>query len=128
LVAGAWPAALGFLRPSPPGPRSVARFALEIPEGDQLAISGIAISPDGSSIVYTTTRDNTSMLHRRTIDQVEPVPIRGTTNGQYPFFSPDGKWLGFFADNALKKVPADGGPATTLCPAGLRFGASWGSN
>ena len=45
-----------------------------------------------------------------------------------PFFSPDGKWIGFVADGQLKKMPVSGGPAETLCPAVNPDGASWGPN
>ena len=121
LGLGTW----AFVRPRPTLHRPLARFTIAVPEGD-LFSGAVAISPDGTSIVYGVTRKGVLMLYRRAIDQVEPVPIRGTENAQYPFFSPDAKWIGFFADNALKKVPAEGGPATTLCPAGFRRGASWG--
>src|SRR6266508_4308673 len=94
--AGTW----AFVRPQPIPHRPLARFALTLPEGDQFLPSGIAISPDGSSVVYSATRKGVSMLYRRLIDQLEPVPIRGTEDADYPFFAPDGKWIGFFADSA----------------------------
>ena len=49
-------------------------------------------------------------------------------SGTGPFFSPDGAWIGFIADNKIKKVAAAGGPAATICdlPPGARWGASWG--
>ncbi|NIN70617.1 MAG: hypothetical protein GTO46_01530, partial [Gemmatimonadetes bacterium] len=49
---------------------------------------------------------------------------------QYPFWSPDSKWIGFFtmADNTLKKIDASGGPPITLCSAVDVKGASWGSD
>ncbi len=53
-------------------------------------------------------------------------PLPGTEQAVHPFFSPDGAWVGFFADNSLKKVALVGGPAVTLCAVGLRFGATWG--
>ena len=57
----------------------------------------------------------------------------GTDGGVSPFFSPDGRWVGFFADGKLKKVPLEGGPPITLCaikePRGTSYGAgSWGAN
>jgi len=54
------------------------------------------------------------------------TPIRGTEGANYPFFSPDGEWVGFFAGNKLKKVPLAGGPPVTLCDAGISQGGSWG--
>ena len=105
---------------------SVSRFVLSIPETDTLITSGLALSPNGRTVVYVAQRHGTRQLFRRALDQLDPVPIAGTEGGDFPFFSPDGQWIGFFADNALKKVPAAGGTAVTICPAGYRRGASWG--
>jgi len=105
---------------------SVSRFVLSVPETDTLITSGLAVSPDGRTVVYVAQRHGTRQLFRHALDQLEPVPIAGTEGGDFPVFSPDGQWIGFFADNALKKVPASGGPAVTICPAGYRRGASWG--
>ena len=105
---------------------SVSRFVLSVPETDTLITSGLAVSPDGRTVVYVAQRHGTRQLFRHALDQLEPVPIAGTEGGDFPVFSPDGQWIGFFADNALKKVPASGGPAVTICPAGFRRGASWG--
>src|SRR4029079_13103791 len=52
----------------------------------------------------------------------------GTSGGGNPFFSPDGRWVGFGADGELRKVPLGGGPAVTLCKASALFGASWGDD
>ena len=65
----------------------------------------------------------------RGLEQSEAKPILGTEGGSGPFFSPDGHWVGFFADNQIKKVPVDGGPPVVICEVprarfGL-FGASW---
>ena len=114
-------------RPRPESHRSVERFALSLPPGAQFN-GGVAISPDGSNIVYGVRGNGEAMLYRRMLDDVQPVPIRGTEEGDTPFFSPDGRWIGFFDNSALKKVPLQGGPATTLCAAGYRRGATWGRN
>lgn len=112
-------------RSSAPPPR-LATFALALPVGDTLnTAAGVAISPDGSSVVYGARRKGITMLYRRALNQVEAVAIRGTENGEVPFFSPDGRWLGFFVQDALKKVPIEGGRATTICSTGYRRGASW---
>ncbi len=113
--------------PGPPAPRPATRFAVALPSTDQLRNSGLALSPDGRTLVYVATRDGVTQLYRREMDQLEAVPIRGTEGAQFPFVSPDGESVGFFADGALKKVSLAGGPAVTLCDApGLRWGASWG--
>lgn len=106
----------------------VSRFVLSVPDSDMLITFGLTFSPDGRSVVYVAQRHGMRQLFRRALDQVDPVPIAGTEGGECPFFSPDGRWIGFFADSALKKVPAGGGAALTICPAGFRKGASWGLN
>ncbi len=109
-----------------PDPRPPTRFPVTLPATDQLVRYGIALSPDGRDLVYTGTRGGVAELYRRSMDQLEALPIRGTEGAQYPFFSPDGEWVGFFADRQLKKVSLAGGQPVTLCDAGDRRGASWG--
>jgi hypothetical protein len=52
------------------------------------------------------------------LDQNQVTPLAGTENASGPFFSPDGEWIGFFADGKLKKISAGGGDAVTLCEKG----------
>ena len=93
----------------------------------------LALSPDGRTLAYVAVvQDGDRRLYRRSMDQLEAFPIRGTEGAAWPFFSPDGEWVGFFAggglgDLSLKKVSLTGGPPTTLTPplSGFR-GASWG--
>ena len=124
IVIAAAVAAWGWLRPTPAS--SVTRFAFALPNGEVLGQNGVALSPDEKAIAASGSTAGTFVLYRRALDQLDPVPIRGTEGGQYPFFSPDGQWLGFFTQSGLKKVPAEGGPATLIAPSGTRLGASWG--
>jgi serine/threonine-protein kinase len=68
------------------------------------------------------------MLYVRQLDQLEPASLAGTEGAMEPFFSPDGEWVGFFAENKLKKVSVDGGGAMTLCDVERPSGGTWGSN
>ena len=111
---------------------SPKRFTLTLPDSDRLPVGGgnqLAISPDGQTLVYRAIRDGTVQLFRRPIDQFEATPMPGTEGGLEPFFSPDGQWVGFFANGALLKVALAGGPAQTLTalPSQLR-GADWGAD
>ncbi len=118
------------MRAAPP-PQPVARLTIPIAEATELALfprPAVAISPDGSRVVYAATRAGRAQLYLRPIDQLEAKPIQGAEGGQGPFFSPDGQWIGFFAEGKLKKVPAGGGPALALCDATDGRGASWGSD
>ena len=59
---------------------------------------------------------------------MQATALSGTENARDPFFSPDGQWLGFFADGKLKKVSVDGGAAVILCDAPNDRGGSWGED
>jgi serine/threonine protein kinase len=89
------------------------RLSMSMPK-DQMIESenfpAIAISPDGSRVVYRASRK----LHQRRVDSFESEPIAGTEDGASPFFSPDGRWIGFFAGGRLKKVALSGGSPVSL--------------
>ena len=92
----------------------------------------LAVSPDGRTIVFNGMRGGTTLLFKRALDAPEAVPMPGTDGARGPFFSPNGRWVGFWSRNKLKKVPLDGGPPVDICdvPAGSAglFGSSWGSD
>jgi len=106
-----------------PGP--IGRFPVVLPPDQRFTRVGrhfVAISPDGTKIVYVAN----TQLYLRTIDQIEPTPIRGTNVDPIgPFFSPDGQWVGFYAGNQLRKIAIAGGAAVKLCDAVNPFGATW---
>lgn len=90
--------------------------------------TSFAISPDDSIVVFVGVHDRTSMLYRRLLADPAAIAIPGTEGAEYPFFSPDGQWVGFAAANKLRKVALDGGPPIDLCDlTGRIAGASWGS-
>jgi serine/threonine-protein kinase len=64
----------------------------------------------------------------RQLDQEKVTPLAGTEGGWDPFFSPDGKWLGFFAGTKLRKISVEGGVPVTLCDAPNGRGGSWGDD
>jgi len=90
----------------------------------------IAISPDGSRIVYTAGAADEGKLVVRSINRVDGDVLAGISGARSPFFSPDGQWVGFFQGNSqLKKIAVTGGPAITLCETdGPPRGASWGDD
>ncbi len=91
---------------------------------------GFAISPDGTLLVFRAGIDGSDRsLYIRPLDQLEAKQLLGTQGARQPFFSPDGRWIGFFAEDSLKKVSVSGGSPLTLCDAGgLPRGASWGDD
>jgi serine/threonine-protein kinase len=114
----------------PPIPR-VTRATVPLGLGDGAALGAapsLAMTPDGSELVVVLTRGGRSQLYARGLDRFDAVPLAGTEGASEPFVSPDGRWIGFFADGKLKKVPVGGGAPVTLCEAKVPLGASWGDD
>jgi serine/threonine-protein kinase len=109
---------------------TMVRFAFTLPEGERfVGIAGMALSPDGSRLVYRALDENgVARLHMRAMDSFESQVLAGTESGAQPFFSPDGRWVGFFADGKLKKIAVDGGIPVELCDAPAPRGGSWGAD
>ena len=104
------------------------KFSITLPEDERIAtteLGAITMSPDGRSIVYVAGRGNTTQLMVRALDAGTARALPGTFGAVSPFFSPDGEWLGFFAEGKLKKVPVGGGTPTAICDAPDGLGGSW---
>ena len=127
-------AALGFaaarlIHPPPPG-IPVLRASIVLPPRMELdpQNTAIALAPDGSRLVLAAIgADGKRRLWLRALDGLDPQPLSGTDNATCPFWSPDSRMIGFFADKKLKKVPASGGTVQTICDAADGRGGSWGS-
>ncbi|MBU2501048.1 protein kinase [bacterium] len=86
------------------------------------------ISPDGRYVVFgaRSNEGHDTQLYLRALDANQAVALDGTRNAQYPFWSPDSKWIAYFDRNeGLKKVPVNGGPDQTICQADNAKGGSW---
>ena len=93
----------------------------------RLSRTAFALSPDGRFLVFSGGDASGSRLYLRDLEGLAASPMAGTEDGTGPFFSPDGHWIGFWADGKLKKVPIDGGPPIPICDvARCPEGASWG--
>jgi eukaryotic-like serine/threonine-protein kinase len=95
--------------------------------------TAMALSSDGRFIVYSAVKENPGVedkprLYLRRLDQLEAKPIAGTEGGSSPFLSPDDRWVGFWADAKLMKVPVEGGVPAVLCDVPWPFGFSWGTD
>ena len=88
----------------------------------------IAFSPNGTDLAYVASQgDSSQQLYLRAINSQETHPISGTEGARDPFFSPDGQWIGFFADGKLKKVSTSSGATPlTLSDASNPRGGTWG--
>jgi Tol biopolymer transport system component/predicted Ser/Thr protein kinase len=114
--------------PAPAAP--VTRSVIDLPQG--LAIRSrqraVALSPDGSRLaVVLTDAKNRSRLFVRSLDQLELRPLAGTDEASDPFWSPDGRSLGFFTSRELKRVDLPDGPVRTIASIEQGRGGSWGS-
>jgi serine/threonine-protein kinase len=89
----------------------------------------LAAAPDGSSIVYVgKSGENGRQLYLKRTDRLDVVPLPGTEDALNPFFSPDAKWVGFFAGGKLKKISIADGAIHTVCDCPIASGAAWGSD
>jgi serine/threonine-protein kinase len=106
----------------------VSRFAVTLPAGDVPAIGQqplVALSPDGGTLVYAATRGAQAALFRRDLASLQPTLIAGTEGGTAPFFSPDGRSLGFVANGELRRIALAGGTPKTIAPAAGDVTAAW---
>src|SRR5712691_2715026 len=120
------------LKPAPaPTPKPVTRTVINLPPGQQLAGldngPAIAISADGTHLAYVARQGGVQQVYVRAMDSLEAKAIPGTEGAVNPFFSPDGQWLGFFANRKLMKVSLNGGAALALANVPYEAGAAWGS-
>jgi len=132
LAAGA-AIALGVLYAKRPATNTrVTRTYVKSEEGSGFIFSGdqkgFAISPDGLNLAYvasTPTPDAKSALWIRPMDSLHARLLPGTEAAGFPFWSPDGRYIGFFAGGKLKKIDSQGGPPLIICDAPDGRGGSW---
>jgi serine/threonine protein kinase len=117
-----------YLRRADP-PAQAFRFSIYPPEKVTLAESG-AISPDGKKVAYVgQDASGNAMLFVRSMDSFESSPLAGTEGASFPFWSPDSRSIGFFANSKLKKVEASGGASQILADASADpRGGAWSSD
>ena len=92
---------------------------------DKTSFGQLALSPDGKWLAFTGATGGKVQLWVRALDALESKVIPGTAGAAFPFWSPDSRSIGFFADARLKKIDATGGPAQTLCETPQGYGGTW---
>jgi DNA-binding winged helix-turn-helix (wHTH) protein/Tol biopolymer transport system component len=104
-----------------------ARFSVAPVAGTVLDASApaLAVSPDGQQIVWSGCDATGCRLYVRPLDRLDAAVVAGTDGGRAPFFSPDGRWIAFFADGRLKKVARAGGTPATIADASTPLGGIW---
>jgi len=110
------------LREQPPAAQSL-RYQISAPWSATAEFP--TLSPDGRILAFVTGSGGPSQLWVRSMDALDARPLAGTEGATYPFWSPDGAYLGFFAGGKLKKVAIAGGPSQTLCDANSGRGGTW---
>ena len=91
-----------------------------------VAASGHAFSPDGTRLAFSVQSvEGKSGVWVRPLNSLSAQELAGAENGALPFWSPDGQWIGFFAEGKLKKIPASGGTAEVICDAPVGRGGTW---
>lgn len=127
-----------YLRPAR-APQATGRVAFTFPapqEKSKVWVVGgfpladftdVDISADGNEIAYLASDGKARRVFLRPMDRLEGSGLPGTDGALSPFFSPDGQWIGFFAEGKLKKVSIHGGEPVALCEVpSMNRGASWG--
>jgi serine/threonine-protein kinase len=132
-------AVAAYLRPvsrsETEGGVAVRRWTMQLPDSAPLAFVGsdplgqgrraVDISPDGSLIAFAGQETHTTRLYVRPVGAFDSSPVAGSEGAYAPFFSPDGNWIAFFADDELKKVTLDGGAPVSLARAPNPTGGTW---
>jgi serine/threonine protein kinase len=110
-------------------PPRVLRVPILPPEGTSLPANGVpALSPDGRKLAFAANRPGKTSLWVRDLDSLTARELPGTDGASLPFWSPDGRYLGFFAGAKLKRTDATGGSVLTICDAPNGRGGTWNQN
>jgi Tol biopolymer transport system component len=117
--------ALTYFNQPAPQPETT-RFVIHPPEGVRFGSREAEISPDGRHLAFTGISDaGEQRLWVRSPDSLEARPLSGTERAEFPFWSLDSRFIGFFAEGKFKKISVDGGPAQTLSEATEGSGGTW---
>ena len=88
----------------------------------------VAVSPDGRFVAFVGSGQSGYQLWLRSISGLDARALAGTEDAMFPFWSPDSRYIGFFANGKLKKVRVAGGPPVVLCDAAGGRGGTWNHN
>ena len=108
---------------------AVTRFGVLVPEAQTLSAEQkivMALSPDARHLVYVARTGLRRQLYLHSLARMETTSLPGTEFASDPFFSPDGRWVGFLSEGKLKKISIDGGAPIVLSDARASRGATWG--
>ena len=111
ILLAAAPFVIAYFRRSPDEARAVRSFILAPQKTNFTGVGNLAISPDGRRLAFVAIgSDGANLLWVRPMDSLAAQSLNGADGAAYPFWSPDSRFIGFFADGKLKKIEASGGP------------------
>jgi serine/threonine protein kinase len=120
--------AIGFVLRSPV-PAHPLRVSILPPDQHSFDPLSIALSPDGTKLAFVAAAaGGTPQLWVRPLDSTAAQPLGGTDDAAFPFWSPDSRSLGFFAQGKLRIIDASGGAVQTLADASQPRGGAWGAD
>jgi eukaryotic-like serine/threonine-protein kinase len=125
VAAAAWWLIRGEGTPPPVARLSLTLTPEQAPAPGLNAHPVAVMTPDGQRVIYTAGAVGAERLFVRRMDRVEATPLPGTDGGHGPFVSPDGRWVAFFANGALRKVPIEGGEPQVICAVPTGVGGAW---
>jgi eukaryotic-like serine/threonine-protein kinase len=112
-------------------PQRVIRSAILLPQKAGFSLMGRngvpALSPDGTKVAFVAVKEGQRSIWLRSLGSAEATALSGTEEGYAPFWSPDSRYLAFFAGGKLQKIAVEGGPPEVICDADDARGGSWGS-
>jgi predicted Ser/Thr protein kinase len=130
LLAGL--ATYGGLRRAPVPAERVRSYLLPPPKTEFSVLDAdggsLTLSPDGRFATFATREGAKTTLWLQPLAETAARPIAGAENARFPFWSPDGRFLAFFADGKLQKVDVSGGPALTICDAAEGRSGAWNTD
>ena len=123
-AAGGWAAGRAPTSPAAAKIAEPSAFQISPSPGSQFS-SGLALSPDGRTVVVPVNGPSGRHLVLRRLDDLAFQELAGSDDADYPFFSADGRWIGFFAENRLWRIPVTGGSREAVVESNFRYGATW---
>ena len=115
-----------FMSSRDTAPRQPTRFLVDVP--DMPIAEAVSISPDGRLVAYSAADAGTTAVFVRPLDTEVGTKLPGTEGAGRLFWSPDSRWVAFFAGGRLKKVEATGGPAQNICETPDLLGGTWNAD
>lgn len=104
----------------------IYKFMVQLPEGNSVSGDALAVSPGGRWVAYSATSQGRTLLWVQDLQTATSRSLEGTDGATFPFWSPDGRFIGFFSQGKLKKIDVSAGTVHILSDAPFGVGGAWG--